>query len=270
MTRRHALYRFYSTTGELLYVGITLDPGARWKAHSKDKPWWADVARVTIEEHPDRVSVLEAERTAIIAEKPLHNVVHNTSPRDPLAALYEPNLPSSMPDDCHDHCGKNGILSIYFPYRWAQGVAHYRCNRGHSWTCGWGLVKGSGEDLTNFGTPLQQFLIDEEFRVIPPRVTREQAREQVKKDHAQRRSHLDDYMGAFYNTWPECRWATLPRSIDSRLEEFFDAGLPEHDLIDAAWTALTASNIENRGAYFIGVCRNRVQEMSNQLVTDRG
>lgn len=161
----HALYRFYDEAGQLLYVGITLDPGGRWKTHSKDKPWWGDVARVTVETHPDRPTVLEAERTAIIAEQPLHNVQHNRGrTSNPTADLALPNEPASMPDDCHEHCAKAGIHSVYYPYRWANGVARYRCNHGHSWTCHWGLVTGAGQDLTHFGVPFAQTILEEVTR----------------------------------------------------------------------------------------------------------
>lgn len=74
---RHALYRFYDADGQLLYVGITADPGSRWRKHAHDKPWWHDVANITIETHPTRADVLEAERAAILTEKPRHNIVHN-------------------------------------------------------------------------------------------------------------------------------------------------------------------------------------------------
>jgi hypothetical protein len=73
----HALYRFFDNAGELLYVGITMNPAARWKQHSKDKDWWTEVANITVEPHPGREAVLEAERLAILTEKPLYNTVHN-------------------------------------------------------------------------------------------------------------------------------------------------------------------------------------------------
>ncbi len=155
----NALYRFYDVVGQLLYVGVTADPGTRWKAHSKDKPWWIDVTRVTVEHHPSREAVLEAERSAIVAEKPLHNIVHNAGRAIPDGHLHWPNEADQMPDDCHDVCVKTGLSSVYYPYRWSGGVAHYRCTRGHSWTCGWGLVKGSGEALENFGHAVSQVII---------------------------------------------------------------------------------------------------------------
>lgn len=72
------LYRFFDADDVLLYVGIAGNPGRRFNEHNKDKDWWSQVARSTMEHHPDRHAALEAERLAIIAERPLHNVVHNT------------------------------------------------------------------------------------------------------------------------------------------------------------------------------------------------
>lgn len=86
MPTPHALYRFYDAARNLLYVGITLDPGSRWKQHAHDKPWWHEVTSTTIETYPDRASVLEAERAAIIAERPRYNVVHNRGKRTAQSA----------------------------------------------------------------------------------------------------------------------------------------------------------------------------------------
>jgi hypothetical protein len=140
----HALYRFYATDGALLYVGITADPGTRWRAHSHDKPWWHEVANVTVEQHPDRTAVLEAERAAIVAEQPRYNVVHNrgqltlpTPTEETFYSLWERQA-LEMPDDCHDICVPAGRLAIYYPHLWAHGTAHYLCEDGHAWTCGWG------------------------------------------------------------------------------------------------------------------------------------
>lgn len=82
----HALYRFYGAGGTLLYIGITNSIPVRLKRHSEDKPWWLGVTRIMVEHYPDRLAVLEAERRAIIAEKPLYNEVHNPTPlrRDDL------------------------------------------------------------------------------------------------------------------------------------------------------------------------------------------
>lgn len=152
---RQALYRFYDAEGVLLYVGITMNPAQRWKDHSKEKPWWVDVAHITLEDHSDREAVELAERAAIRRERPRYNVVHNAG-RGP--SLVEQNaegasevVASDMPDDCHHACGKAGINSMYYPYRWRLGTAHYRCEQGHEWTCGWGH-DASGDAPENRGS----------------------------------------------------------------------------------------------------------------------
>lgn len=97
----HALYRFHDANGRLLYIGITLDPGHRWNSHRKTKPWWHDVTQVTVETHPSRAAVLEAERAAILAEKPLHNVVHNRDTSNG-AILATPQLDRLAPIQAGD------------------------------------------------------------------------------------------------------------------------------------------------------------------------
>lgn len=77
MTTRHTLYRFYDRSDSLLYIGISMTPWERFRQHRHDKPWWDDIVTIRKEEHPTRQAVLEAEKAAIIAEKPQHNIVHN-------------------------------------------------------------------------------------------------------------------------------------------------------------------------------------------------
>jgi hypothetical protein len=80
----HVLYRFYDADCVLLYIGITKNPPARFDGHRRDKPWWTEVADIKLTQYPDRESVLEAERQAIIDEKPAWNVVYNgRRPRGP-------------------------------------------------------------------------------------------------------------------------------------------------------------------------------------------
>jgi predicted GIY-YIG superfamily endonuclease len=76
---RTALYRFYDSDDELLYVGISRDPAERWKQH-RDKPWWREVAMRVIEWHDDRVTAERAERKAIRSEGPRYNIQHNPRP----------------------------------------------------------------------------------------------------------------------------------------------------------------------------------------------
>lgn len=83
--RPHALYRFYDHAGRLLYIGITSALSARLSNHGDTKPWWVDVANITVSHYVNRDEVLAAERAAIISERPLWNVKHNTgsSPKSP-------------------------------------------------------------------------------------------------------------------------------------------------------------------------------------------
>jgi len=93
----HVLYRFYDRSDHLLYVGITNNPAARFKQHEHGKDWWDQVASITLEQHASRQALMDAERAAIIAERPTHNVVHSaTNPtrrrhlhgRQPATRLY--------------------------------------------------------------------------------------------------------------------------------------------------------------------------------------
>jgi predicted GIY-YIG superfamily endonuclease len=73
----HALYRFFDDADQLLYVGLTVNLPTRLRDHHRDKAWWRDVVRMTATWYPTRADVTEAERLAIIDEKPLHNIQHN-------------------------------------------------------------------------------------------------------------------------------------------------------------------------------------------------
>lgn len=77
MPERTALYRVYGTPDVLLYIGISKDFGTRWKQHAKTQPWWGVHERMTVEWHGSRESAEAAERAAIRAERPKHNIMHN-------------------------------------------------------------------------------------------------------------------------------------------------------------------------------------------------
>lgn len=74
------LYRFYDKQGTLIYVGITLDPPARFRSHTHTQNWWDQVSEIRIGLQPDRPSVLVAEKDAIRREGPRYNITHNTAP----------------------------------------------------------------------------------------------------------------------------------------------------------------------------------------------
>lgn len=77
VTDRHAVYRFYDDSENLLYIGMSKDWPYRLSQHRRSKYWFNDIARVVVEYHESRELALEAEKRAIQSERPQHNVTHN-------------------------------------------------------------------------------------------------------------------------------------------------------------------------------------------------
>ena len=71
------LYRLFDADERLLYIGIADKWTSRMTQHAAEKAWWSDVASTRFESFPTRDEACAAEKAAIIAERPLHNVVHN-------------------------------------------------------------------------------------------------------------------------------------------------------------------------------------------------
>lgn len=77
MAGLHTLYRFFDAGGNLLYVGITCNPGRRMDRHRTDKAWWSEIVRVEMEQYSTREALAAAERVAITSEKPQYNIRMN-------------------------------------------------------------------------------------------------------------------------------------------------------------------------------------------------
>jgi len=71
------LYRHYDSSGQLLYVGISLSALWRTMTHRRDSAWWNEVTVVKIENHRNRWRAIEAERQAIVEERPRYNIRHS-------------------------------------------------------------------------------------------------------------------------------------------------------------------------------------------------
>ncbi|WP_094359955.1 GIY-YIG nuclease family protein [Mycobacterium marinum] len=105
----HTLYRFYSITGQLLYIGITMNAPARFNQHKAEKSWWHEVAGISMEVHETRSDVEKAERRAIKVERPLHNIAHRAHPsktdraRSPIIPTPKPPDPAIITYNC-DAC----------------------------------------------------------------------------------------------------------------------------------------------------------------------
>lgn len=70
-----AVYRWYDADDQMLYVGVSNNPAARADQHSREKPWWSQVARCEVVWFSSRPEALVAERAAIQTEMPTLNYV---------------------------------------------------------------------------------------------------------------------------------------------------------------------------------------------------
>lgn len=70
-----ALYQFFTSVDELLYVGITRVPARRWAHHRRfaATTWWCRAARVTVEWFTCRQDAVDAELRIIRTAAPLYN-----------------------------------------------------------------------------------------------------------------------------------------------------------------------------------------------------
>ncbi len=71
------LYRQYDMHGDLLYVGITLEPIRRQRRHLEGSAWKNFISAILIEPFATREEALAAEEIAIRREFPKHNKFHN-------------------------------------------------------------------------------------------------------------------------------------------------------------------------------------------------
>jgi predicted GIY-YIG superfamily endonuclease len=79
--RRTCVYRFYDIDDALLYVGLSMNLEGRLAKHRR-RAWWPQVVRQEVEWFAGREAAKAAERAAIRAENPIHNIVR---PREGVA-----------------------------------------------------------------------------------------------------------------------------------------------------------------------------------------
>jgi predicted GIY-YIG superfamily endonuclease len=74
----HALYRYRGTRRRRppLYIGRTNNPGRRFGEHQHHQSWIYEASRIDMEWVPAS-EIADAERRAIIRERPLYNKTHN-------------------------------------------------------------------------------------------------------------------------------------------------------------------------------------------------
>lgn len=72
------LYRHFDKDGKLLYVGVSLSTMKRLSQHKKASHWFNEITSVTIQKYKSRQEALDAERSAIVEENPIHNLKRPT------------------------------------------------------------------------------------------------------------------------------------------------------------------------------------------------
>lgn len=77
---RTALYRHFDKDSRLLYIGISLSAVERLREHRVHASWFDRIVRIEIEWFQSRGAALNAERRAIMREKPECNIIHNGRP----------------------------------------------------------------------------------------------------------------------------------------------------------------------------------------------
>jgi len=78
VTRRvPILYRWWDASGNLLYVGKSIQLFGRIEQHRRNSKFFDDATSMTMERYPDEISLGIAEIEAIRTERPPYNVAHN-------------------------------------------------------------------------------------------------------------------------------------------------------------------------------------------------
>lgn len=135
--RRTAVYRLLAEDGAPLYVGASCNPDSRLADHRTDKPWWQEVASVSVEWHPDRLSALRHEAQTIANESPRYNRTALDPERIALPAVRdEPrdsagrSWPEAMraagirrPRGIPDEATENAAIHAWLRWKQEAGVA---------------------------------------------------------------------------------------------------------------------------------------------------
>jgi hypothetical protein len=112
---RTQLYRHFDGDDRLLYVGISLSTVSRLAQHRDSAPWFAGLAKVTVQLFETRETALEAEARAIAIEDPLYNR------RRPPPGLYGPKISRDTelsifnPDADCPKCGCETVDLKWYP-----------------------------------------------------------------------------------------------------------------------------------------------------------
>lgn len=134
LTNEFIVYRMFDSSGILLYIGRTSNSGRRFNEHSS-KGWFSLVATITLERYSSATRAEDAERLAILAEKPAFNV-YGTDPRPrvPQPRFRRGGLPFdsvAIPDVLRIFGSDRQLhwqtiaerLTVTYPDRWSGATA---------------------------------------------------------------------------------------------------------------------------------------------------
>lgn len=96
--RGATLYRHFDDAGRLLYVGISLAAVARLVDHTSVSRWADKIATVTLVHYQTRAEAHAAERAAIIAERPVYNLVRYGAPLQDIRSAVKAGPTGSLVD----------------------------------------------------------------------------------------------------------------------------------------------------------------------------
>lgn len=85
------------------------------------------------------------------------------------------------------------------------------------------------------------------------------AMEQASEIIASRSTGLMEYVAAFHASWPSYRYVS--DSLEEKVSQFYRLGLPVQVMSDAAVAAGNAKNVNDRTAYFAGICWKKLREI---------
>ena len=98
----------------MLYVGVTRDPARRFAIHCVSKDWAHDVATIRLEWFRSKTDAIDAERAAIISERPVYNFQHNGLKPTRFAAPTSPVKHSDFLETIADFCAARGMAKTMF------------------------------------------------------------------------------------------------------------------------------------------------------------
>lgn len=265
--KSQTLYRFWDSKDVLLYVGISVRPWERWKQHRGEKPWWEEVARVTLENFPTRDDVLAAELRAIRTEEPRYNIagvlsVENEQADDPawdgvhrprIAGIDELYWCDCAEPDWEDERGERHPCGLSFHEHWSRSQVS---DKGATMECAdCDRIYREWISEQRFYSPdtYAQHVIDETLGA--------QFGTQAPIDQQRQRQPSVKFVA---DMWPDAISNELPRRWKHYVREWIlDGGLSRSEVRESVEIALEAWNdgrTDRPWAYLSGITRRMAGE----------